>query len=109
VVVGLVGRVGVPAGPHHPEPGTHQDPDDLRVALAAPAGLAVQGGGPGEAWRLLSATVASALRARVLAAQRKWTEVALPDCLVALRHEAWGAGSVDSAVGKSFQNHLLVS
>ena len=36
----------------------------------------------GEAWRLLSAKMPRALRARVLAAQRNWTTAALPDCLV---------------------------
>jgi hypothetical protein len=36
----------------------------------------------GEGWRLLSAKMPRALRARVLAAQRNWTTAALPDCLV---------------------------
>ena len=36
----------MPAGPDDPQPGAHQDADGLGVALAAPAGLAVQVGCP---------------------------------------------------------------
>src|SRR4029453_15647536 len=41
-----------------------------------------RGAAHGGAWRLLSAKVPRALRARVLAAQRNWTTAPLPDWLV---------------------------
>ena len=43
---GVVGGVGVPAGPHDPKPGAGQDPDRVRVALAASAGVGVEPGRP---------------------------------------------------------------
>ena len=47
VLGGVVGGVGVPAGPHDAEPGAGQDPDGVGVVLAASAGVGVQLGGPG--------------------------------------------------------------
>jgi hypothetical protein len=38
----VVGGVGVPAGPHDPQPGPGQDPDGVGVVLAAPAGVGIQ-------------------------------------------------------------------
>jgi hypothetical protein len=47
VLGGVVGGVGVPAGPHHAEPGAGEDPDGVGVVVAAPAGVGIQLGGPG--------------------------------------------------------------
>jgi hypothetical protein len=46
VVDGVVGGIGVPAGPHDPKPGAGQDPDGMGVALAASAGVGVGLGRP---------------------------------------------------------------
>ena len=47
VLGGVVGGVGVPAGPHDAEPGTTEDPDGVGVVLAAPAGVGIEPGCPG--------------------------------------------------------------
>src|SRR5437588_13037384 len=44
---GVVGRVGVPAGPDDAEPGAGEDADGVWVAAAAGAGFAVDPVGPG--------------------------------------------------------------
>src|SRR5215217_6140171 len=59
-----------------------------------------------EAWRLLSAKVPRALRARVLAAQRKWTTVPLPDWVVTgvapTSAAAWGRLLARSRIGPTW-------
>jgi hypothetical protein len=43
---GVVGGVGVPAGPDDPQPGAAEDADSPGVTLAAGAGVGIQLGGP---------------------------------------------------------------
>jgi hypothetical protein len=44
---GVVGRVGVPAGPDDSKPGAGHDTDGVGVAFAAAAGVGVELGRPG--------------------------------------------------------------
>jgi hypothetical protein len=47
VGLGIVGRVGVPAGPDDPQPSTGDDTGGVWVAFAAGASVGIQPAGPG--------------------------------------------------------------
>ena len=79
VAAGVVGDLVDPAAPEHPDPGPGEHADGVGMVKAPRDRVAVDLGRPGEAWRELSARVVIALRKRLLQAQRKLTEVCLPE------------------------------